>query len=490
MSGVQIPLGPLQYSTFYGSTRKEWIELKLTKDEFQRIKEQHPLELFRQGIRSRETLEKYERTLKWLLTNFLEDILEGSFEERVSQLVKNGRERPDWVRDLLLNISKKLRERTRLPKNDDDYLSPNSFDNYFKPLKKLFDMNDIVLSWKRVYATFPEIGNNTDGRGWTRDEIQKMLKFANDPMDRTLVLIAASSGIRVGGFNLDWEDVKPIYLLDEKLTMDLLESEVGKARLVCAALKIYKGSKEEYGAFITPEAYETLQDHRKEWIREVRREPKPTDPIFKLEGSLLKRASISSIKKRIERMVEKAELRVQLQNGKRRHDVPIMNGFRRFWNKVSKETLSKDSPLASLIKKEFMMGHVGLTKLDRNYFKTHIFDFVEEYLALVPDLTISNENRLRVENSRLRKDNDTIKDVKAEMEKWKKTWQNLNDIVYIEHGNDLEKKKKILEKIYKRNNLDPRLPIKWEIKFDEKKFVEFHEELKIQEEWSKEEETD
>lgn len=51
--------------------------MKIKKEEFQRSKEQHLLELFRQGIRSPQTLEKYEKTLKWLLTKFLEDILEG-----------------------------------------------------------------------------------------------------------------------------------------------------------------------------------------------------------------------------------------------------------------------------------------------------------------------------------------------------------------------------------------------------------------------------
>ena len=133
--------------------------MKLKRDEFQRSKEQHPLELFRQGIRSKQTLEKYQRNLKLILTDLLEDILEGSFEERISQLVKHAKEEPGWTRDLLLSISKKLRERTTLPKNDPDYLSPNSIDNYFKPIKKLFDMNDIAISWPRIYSKFPELEN-------------------------------------------------------------------------------------------------------------------------------------------------------------------------------------------------------------------------------------------------------------------------------------------------------------------------------------------
>ena len=36
-------------------------------------------------------------------------------------------------------------------------------------------MNDIVISWKRIYSTFPEIDNVSNGRGWNRDKIQRML---------------------------------------------------------------------------------------------------------------------------------------------------------------------------------------------------------------------------------------------------------------------------------------------------------------------------
>jgi len=78
-----------------------------------------------------------------------------------------------------------------------------------------------------------------------------------------------------------------------------------------------------------------------------------------------------------------------------------MNGFRRFWNKTCKEAVSKDSPLASLIKKEYMMGHTGLIRLDRNYFQAHNLELVEEYLNAVPSLTISDVQRVRTENLKL-----------------------------------------------------------------------------------------
>lgn len=194
------------------------------------------------------------------------------------------------------------------------------------------------------------------------------------------------------------------------MKIQITESEEEKSTIACAMLEIYKGTSSQYPAFITAEAYSALQDHKLEWTSEVGREPKLKEPIFKQQGSLLKRASTASIKKRVERMAEKAGLRLPLPKGQKRYEVPIMNGFRRFCNKTCKESLSRDSPLASLIKKEYMMGHGGLVKLDRNYFKTHTLELAEEFLSAAPDLTISDEFRLRTENMRLRSERDRYAD--------------------------------------------------------------------------------
>ena len=379
--------------------------MKLTKEEFERSQEQSPIELFYQGLRAKETKEKYTRTLKQILCKMLEDILDGDFEQRTAQLVQYAKNDPDWVKDLFLNLSRKFRQRTQLPKDHQDYLNPQSVDNYFKPLKKLFDMNDITFSWTRIYSTFPELDNISDSRGWTRKEIQTMLRFANGPIDRAVILVVASSGIRVGGFDFDWQDLTPIYNVDNELRFEITESEIEKAQIACAMLTVYRGSSEAYPAFITPEAYHALLDYKIEWVSEVGRQPKLNDPIFKQEGPFLKRATSVSIKKRLERILKNSGLRKPLPKNKRRYEVPMMNGFRRFWNKTCKESVSRDSPLASLIKKEFMMGHSGLIKLDRNYFKTHTLELAEEYLNAVPNLTISDEEREKAENNRLRKEN-------------------------------------------------------------------------------------
>ena len=53
--------------------------MKLTKDEFHRINGESPLEMFHQGIKAKETREKYTRTLRHVLCKTFEDILDEDF---------------------------------------------------------------------------------------------------------------------------------------------------------------------------------------------------------------------------------------------------------------------------------------------------------------------------------------------------------------------------------------------------------------------------
>jgi hypothetical protein len=262
---------------------------KLTREDFKRTENESPLNLYYQGIKARETRKKYTRTLRHVLCKIFEDIFEGEFEERVNEFVKLAREDPKWATDLLLNLSRILKDRTRLPVDHQDYLKPVSINNSFKPFKKLLDMNEIPLSWSRIYSTFPESDNNSEGRGWTRQEIQKMLKHTNGAMERAIILVAASSATR-------------IYKIDNELKIDITESEENEDRIVCAMLSTYKGTNAEYPSFITPEAFSAIRDYRLEWIRDIGKEPEPDQTLFKKEGDLARKLNPIAIKKRVERI--------------------------------------------------------------------------------------------------------------------------------------------------------------------------------------------
>jgi hypothetical protein len=402
------------------------LKIKIREDELE-ITNQNPLELFYQGIRAEATRDKYTRTLRRLVCDTLEDVLHGSFEERVIELVNRAKKEPDWGLSVLLTIARKQKERTNLETQNPDYLNPVSFDNIFKPLKKLFDMNDVPIVWKRVYATFPEQNNtSSQTRGYTRDEIQKMLNYAKGSMDRAIILVASSSGIRPGAMGFGWDDIKPVYKISDKIVLEITESEEDKAEIVCAMVTIYKRTYAEIPAFITPEAFSALMDWKRVWIKEVGRIPKEGEAVFKKAGPFARPAKNEAIKRRIERILEGSGIISPKVKGAKRREVPAMYGFRRFFNKINKETVSRDSPLAALIKKEFMMDHTGLVSLDRNYFKTHVLELAEEYLNAVPNLTISDEERIKAENRKLRKEkselqmkNEKLEEMQQEIDKIK-----------------------------------------------------------------------
>ena len=374
----------------------------MTKDEIVRSKDEHPLELFRQGIRAVQTREKYERTLRMITCKILDEVLEGDFEERVEQMVKHGREDPGWILDLMLNLSRKMRERTELPLDHQDYFNPSSFSNYFKPLKKLFDMTGVAIAWNRLYATYPEMNNMDKSRDWTRAEIAKMLEYARDEMERALILVLASSGARIGGLvDLNWGDLTAVYWSGGKMTLD---PGAEGAEIACVAMKVYSGSAEDYMAFMTPEAYKALQAYGPAWAKRMERVSGESDPIWLTRKRYPGRASDKVLRQAIGKAAVRAGLRVPMTKPVRKgmkHEVPIMNGFRRFNNKTCKESLSPDSTLASLIKKEFMLGHQGTTSLDKNYFKTSMLELAREYATVVPDLTIRDTQRLKESNKRM-----------------------------------------------------------------------------------------
>jgi hypothetical protein len=414
----------------------------------------NPLELFYSSIRAEATRTDYERKLKKVLCEFFRPILKGDpelvlrqksmpkikkrgvkrnfsdadFEVRATEFVRRARQDNDWAEDVMMQLGSKFKERANLPKTDPDYINPVSLKNYFVPIQKLLEMNRVNLSWKRIRTTFPEIDGKDDTREYTYDEIQKMLNHCK-VMDKVLVLLAASSGIRAGTFTFQWKHITPIYLHEGKCVwedQDVTESVTEKSPVVAAMIRIYPSSSSEYVAFTTPECWNAIQEYRQLWIQDVNHEPKLDDPFFKKSGPFARELSGMGIRKRMERILKESGVRLPLSKGMRRHNVPAFNGFRRFFNKANKKSLSSNSVLASLILKETMMGHGGLIKLDKNYFKSHVGELIEEYLDAVPNLTISKElqlqaenNKLREEKSELEKANQANKILKRDMEDFK-----------------------------------------------------------------------
>ena len=404
-----------------------------------------PIQLFYSGCKSPNTKSQYTKQLRRVLFEFMEDILnEEAFEARANELVHKANKDPKWIRNVLIAIVSELKKRTQLPREDSNFAKTTIFDSYIPPVKKLLDMNDIPVVWKKIYSLYPEMQSDEDTRGYSRDEIKKMLKVAG-AQDSATILIASSSGIRMGAFDFKWKHIRPVYQYNDRLVWedeDVTESIVKDGKIVCGLVLIYSDSVDKQFGFITPEALDAIQVYKTQWIQDTGYEPKPDNPFLKHDGFIIKPADIKTTWARIRRVVIKTGLRKPLVKGKRRHEVPLMNGFRRFFNKKNKESLSKDSALSVLIKKEVMMGHTGLISLDKNYFKMHMSELVEEYLNAVPNLTISNELRqkLTIEQknkkiTELQVKEKQIDDLQERFEDFKE--ESLNEIEKLKWTNEI-----------------------------------------------------
>jgi len=383
--------------------------VKISLDNIEEVSK--PIELFYQGCKSKETKRHYTICVNKIVNDYLQDILKSeSFEERVNELVSRAKDDPKWIMKIMTVLIKTLKDQTNLEPTDKNFIKARTVCNYTNAVKKLLDMNEVPLIWKKVYSMLPEMNLDDSTRGYTREEIQKILRCAKTP-ERVSILIASSSGIRSGAFDFQWKDVRPVYLYENELLWEddkITETVEKKGRIVCGMILIYKGSTASQFAFITPETVDEIQQYKVYWENQVGIPPKPDEPFFKYSGCIVRPLSSHGVACRIYEVVTRAGLRPKLSKGQRKHSIPIMNGFRRFFNKTNKESLSKDSVLGQLIKKEMMMGHSGLIQLDRNYFKIHVKELIEEYLNAVPNLTISDEERLQRKNENLSRKNDEL----------------------------------------------------------------------------------
>jgi hypothetical protein len=218
-------------------------------------KNENALELFYSGIKSAQTRRSMEGNLKTFLVNACAEIFSGDYKQRVQEFVDLAKEDQDKATSIVLAYVRKLRERASLDKSDPDYLNPSSIPNKIKPIRKLLDMNGFGLGWKRIYSLYPEQDNTNKGRAYTRLELQKMLECSESIETDFIILASSSAGFRVGAWNDQiWGNIYPVYEINGEYKVTL-EKEDKEAKVVCAAMMVYKNFPEEYIILILIEAW-------------------------------------------------------------------------------------------------------------------------------------------------------------------------------------------------------------------------------------------
>ena len=416
-------------------------------------------QLFVNGIKSEETRDKYIQRLKLFLCITLEDILQGDpqlrekqrhdrlakgkkkeikkfldadFEVRVREFVEKSKKDTKWALDILLTYSAMLKKRTQISPDDPSYMNPSTIPNMFKPTQKLFKMNGIPFVWEQVTATYPERDNEDDTRGYEIDEIRHVLDYC-DAQARAVILILSSSSIRRGGLEFKWENICPVYRRDGRLEMGKFDDE-DDSSLVCGMVSIYHKSNQQYMALFSPETWKAIKNYRIQCRQEVGAWPKHGEWFLKRAGRFGLRLSPNGMAEKISDILKNAGVRTNIVDGKH-YEVPLMNGFRRFFDKQVSDFLTNESPLGTLIKRERLMGHrTGLIPLDRNYYKNHWRELVEEYLQCIPALTISREDRIKLQLEHERKKNAKITDEQRESIKEEISREFRHEIEELKYG--------------------------------------------------------
>jgi integrase len=211
-------------------------------------------------------------------------------------------------------------------------------------IKHACEMNDVILNWKKLkFIKSEKTDNEINGkdRGYTHEEIQKILEFSDQRL-KTAFLVLASTGIRIGA-------LQSIRIGDLERIDDLYK------------IIVYRGDNEEYITFCTPEcskefdAYLDFRSRRGENITQdsyllVRKFGKSSE----LKGMPFKGRALWAI---LEDCISNSGLReIDHVNPFKRKQIPIFHGFRKFCTKQL-----VDSKLNPEIR-EMLLGHkIGLT---------------------------------------------------------------------------------------------------------------------------------
>jgi integrase len=252
-------------------------------------------------------------------------------------------------------------------------------------LKHLCEINDIVLNWKKIkkFINSEKTGNEANGRdrAYTHEEIQKILDFCDQRM-KTIFLILASIGLRIGAL--------------QSLRLSNLNKIDNLYKIT-----VYSGDNEEYFTLCTPEAANEIDiylDFRKRHGEKLTGDSflvtKKFDTNLTIEGFIGQPFGKKSLPVILEDYIRNSGLRnIDHANPHKRKEVPRLHGFRKFFT-----TQCINAKLNPEIR-EMLLGHkIGLASC---YYKPTEQEMLDEYMKAVNNLTINEENRLKIKIQKL-----------------------------------------------------------------------------------------
>ena len=272
-------------------------------------------------------------------------------------------------------------------------LSPSTVSSYMSPIIHFYEMNGVIINWRRLKKFRAKYYSVIEDRPYNRDQIKTLVDAAS-LRDKCIILIMCSAGLRRGAVpHLRIRDLEKI-------------DKYGLYRI-----NVYKKEQEQYTTFCTPECASYIEqylDRRKRLGEQLM----PNSPLFRLEYDTVtqvnrpKAVSQWVVSFTINQLLDKTGVRARSAEINQKTELMQTHGLRKFFKTTCIN--AGMNPLYS----EYLMGHrSGLTK---SYFKPTDQELLEGndkalgYVAAINDLTINEECRLHKKIDELTKKKNEI----------------------------------------------------------------------------------
>jgi integrase len=341
----------------------------------------------------------YSNATKKVYTRYLKFFMRFCGFDRFEQLLEiSDSDKFDSISDFLIY----LREERKI--------GNGSIKTNYAAIKKFFQVNNVHLQWDQLNGYKGKSnGKLIDDRVYTKDEIVKLLDHADLRM-KVIVLTLLSTGMRVGGLaelkvkDLEYIEKYGIY----KITVysyDLTDKYVTFCTPECAdAIKKYLKYREEIGDTInlgSPLIYRKITRVR---YGGTKREISVTNLFYEHVTSDSLQQSVS----RLQRKSMIVSIEKEKDHSKRsriRKEMMRCHAFRKIF-----DTRCIENNVNHYVK-EKLLGHKAKLGLEVNYFRPTETHLLSEYLKVIDDLTINDENRLSKQVQELKeksKDKDYV----------------------------------------------------------------------------------
>jgi len=275
-------------------------------------------------------------------------------------------------------------------------VSPNTVNTYMAGIEAFFETNDIELRWKKIRRLYPAKVKKTGAKMWTTEEIDLMLKSTRDLRQKALIHFLAASGVRRGAIS------------------DLKIKHIQKIEN-CYAISVYEDSLEEYTTFIHQEAAFWLDKYLEKRKNDGEYLDK-NSPLFRKSYQLGIQKALPMndelVLRSIWYVINKSGLRAGQEKKSGRYETQTNHGFRKRWT-----TIIENVEGVKVILAEKMMGHsIKSIPMAEIYNLPTTEMLFAEYKKAIPELIISDEERIRLENEKLKEEKSENQKLKEKLD--------------------------------------------------------------------------